>query len=99
MMELKQVITVFGCTESYCGELHNCTIMINSVDPRLAIDNSTWYYVISKGGFAYNSNLDLIMFESRDECKNAAENKAKRLFEVNFLAKEDNVYCSSLRRC
>lgn len=62
---VKKVVTVLGCTGAYSGELYNCTIMINSVYPELGTDNNTWYYVISKGHFAYNSNLDRIMFESK----------------------------------
>lgn len=64
----------------------------------MAIDNNTWYYVISKGHFAYNSNLDRIMFESKEKCKIAAESRLEEFIETNFLDKEDNVHRSSLRR-
>jgi len=100
-MGLKKVATVLGCTESYSEKLHNCTIRINSVVPNFKIDNSTWYYVIAKDMtfFAYNSNLDQIMFESKEECKIAAENKMKELIELNFPNKEDNVHYSTRCRC
>lgn len=97
MIRLKRAVTVLGCTESYHGKLHDCRIMIGSVDPEFALENNTWYYVISKKGFSYNSSLDRIMFESKENCKVAAENKIEKLVLANFPEKENNVYCSSFR--
>lgn len=97
MIRLKRAVTVLGCTESYRGKLHDCRIMIGSVDPEFALENKTWYYVISKRGFSYNSSLDRIMFESKENCNIAAENKVEKLVLANFPEKENNVYCSSFR--
>lgn len=92
MIRLKKVVTVLGCTESYSGELHGCTIMINSVVPGFALENNRWYYVIRKGNFSYNSNLDKIMFESKEICIIAAENRVEKFILANFPDKENNVY-------
>lgn len=67
--------------------------MINSVVPEFALENNTWYYVIRKGYFSYNSNLDKIMFESKERCKNAAENRMEKFILANFPDKEDNIHC------
>lgn len=97
MIILKKVVTVFGCTESYCGELHGCTIMINCVIPGFALENNRWYYVIRKGDFSYNSNLDKIMFVSKEISKIAAQNRVEKFILANFPEKENNVYRLSFR--
>mgnify|MGYP006968285255 CR=1 FL=1 len=98
-MKLKKIVTVLGCAESYRGKLHDCTITINSVEPKFALEYNTWYYVIVKGTFSYNSNLDRILFESKEKCMIAAENRVEEFILANFPDKENNVYCSSLRNC
>lgn len=93
MITLKKIATVWGCTESYSGRFRDCKVTISSVHPKYAVECNTWYYVISKMGFAYNSNLYRIMFESKEKCKIAAENKVEELILANFSDKENNVYC------
>lgn len=71
--------------------------MINFVVSWFALENNRWYYVIRKGNFSYNSDLDKIMFESKEICKIAAENRVEKFVLENFPDKENNVYCSSFR--
>ena len=96
-MKIKETMKVWGCTESYIGKKNGYTIGINSLKPNLAKDKSRlWYFVISSSTsiFAYNSNLDGVMFASKEECLKSAETKAKEFDEENFPSEQDNVHRS-----
>lgn len=96
-MKIKETMRVWGCAESYIGKKNGYTIEINSLNPKLAKDKSRlWYFVISGSTFifAYNSNLDDVMFASKEECLKSAETKAKEFDDQNFPSEQDNVHRS-----
>lgn len=97
-MKLKRTVAVIGCSESYIGSNKECgyKITINRINENLAEDKGKlWYFVICgiSSIFAYNSNLDRVMFESRKKCLEAAELKANECSEINYSIEYDNVHC------
>ena len=96
-MKLKRTVRVLGCSESYIGSNkdHGYKIMINRINENIAEDkNKLWYFVISSISsiFAYNSNLDRVMFESKKKCLEAAELKANECSEINYSTEYDNAH-------
>ena len=96
-MKLKRTVRVLGCSESYIvsNKDHGYKIMINRINENIAEDkNKLWYFVISSISsiFAYNSNLDRVMFESKKKCLEAAELKANECSEINYSTEYDNAH-------
>lgn len=88
-MKLKKAARVLGCRESYYKMENDCEISINLVEYKT---EKPWYFVISRYPVAFNSSLDWIMFESKEECLAAAEDKLKEIIESGFSKVYDNVH-------
>lgn len=94
-MKLRKQVRVWGCKETYYKIENNCRIMICLLEDCLSKNfDKLWYFVISHNSriFSYNSNLDQIMFKSKEECLLAAENKLNEFIQSGFSKKLANVY-------
>lgn len=95
-MKLKKQAKVLGCKETYSKIENNCIIMICLLEDCLLKEDldKPWYFVVSHISqiLSYNSNLDRIMFESKEECLLAAEDKKNEFIESGFSIKHDNVH-------
>lgn len=95
-MKLRKQVRVLGCKETYYKIENNCRIMICLLEDCLSKKyfDKLWYFVISHNSriFSYNSNLDQIMFKSKEECLLAAENKLNEFIQADFSKKLANVY-------
>ena len=90
-MKLRKQARVLGCKETYSKIENNCIITICLLEEDL---DKPWYFVVSHISriLSYNSNLDQIMFKSKDECLLAAEDKLNEFIESGFVIKHDNVH-------
>lgn len=90
-MKLRKQARVIGCKETYYKIENNCRITVCLLEEDI---DKPWYFVLDHilRIFSYNSNLDLIMFESKEECLLVAENKLNEFIESDFSIKHDNVH-------